>query len=179
MKIIVRCTVGALVFLFVGAALGSVAGAHSGGTDENGCHAGSQPYHCHNGGGGGSPSAPPSTIDTTPPPAPVDSTPPAPVETLPPTPGAGASTGVVDPVPTEVAGVSSSRAAAPAAAASSELAKTGASTWVLLGVAALLVLFGGRLTKIGYEHLNWIAGRPGSNIRFTVDSVRSRKRSRR
>lgn len=25
---------------------------HSGGTDKNGCHAGSQPYHCHNGGGG-------------------------------------------------------------------------------------------------------------------------------
>ncbi len=24
--------------------------AHSGGTDSNGCHAGSQPYHCHNGG---------------------------------------------------------------------------------------------------------------------------------
>ena len=23
--------------------------AHSGGTDANGCHAGSQPYHCHNG----------------------------------------------------------------------------------------------------------------------------------
>ncbi|WP_368059160.1 YHYH domain-containing protein [Marinobacter sp.] len=23
--------------------------AHSGGTDENGCHAGSEPYHCHNG----------------------------------------------------------------------------------------------------------------------------------
>ena len=27
--------------------------AHSGGTDKNGCHAGSQPYHCHGGGGGG------------------------------------------------------------------------------------------------------------------------------
>ncbi len=26
----------------------SIAGAHSGGTDANGCHAGSQPYHCHN-----------------------------------------------------------------------------------------------------------------------------------
>lgn len=25
----------------------SVAFAHSGGTDANGCHAGSQPYHCH------------------------------------------------------------------------------------------------------------------------------------
>ncbi|MDO0945334.1 MULTISPECIES: YHYH domain-containing protein [Chromohalobacter] len=24
-----------------------VAHAHSGGTDENGCHAGSKPYHCH------------------------------------------------------------------------------------------------------------------------------------
>lgn len=24
--------------------------AHSGGTDDNGCHAGSEPYHCHNGG---------------------------------------------------------------------------------------------------------------------------------
>ena len=29
---------------FNGAAL-----AHSGGTDSNGCHAGSQPFHCHNG----------------------------------------------------------------------------------------------------------------------------------
>ena len=26
----------------------SVVSAHSGGTDSNGCHAGSQPYHCHN-----------------------------------------------------------------------------------------------------------------------------------
>lgn len=26
--------------------------SHSGGTDENGCHSGSQPYHCHNGGSG-------------------------------------------------------------------------------------------------------------------------------
>ena len=25
----------------------SVGSAHSGGTDSNGCHAGSQPYHCH------------------------------------------------------------------------------------------------------------------------------------
>jgi len=24
--------------------------SHSGGTDRNGCHAGSEPYHCHNGG---------------------------------------------------------------------------------------------------------------------------------
>ncbi len=32
-----------LVALFpIGAAY-----AHSGGTDKNGCHAGSQPYHCH------------------------------------------------------------------------------------------------------------------------------------
>jgi hypothetical protein len=29
------------------------ANAHSGGLDKYGCHAGSQPYHCHNGGGGG------------------------------------------------------------------------------------------------------------------------------
>ena len=28
--------------------------AHSGGTDANGCHAGSQPYHCHNGSGSSS-----------------------------------------------------------------------------------------------------------------------------
>lgn len=26
--------------------------AHSGGTDANGCHAGSQPYHCHGSSGG-------------------------------------------------------------------------------------------------------------------------------
>ena len=28
--------------------------AHSGGLDRYGCHAGSQPYHCHRGGGGSS-----------------------------------------------------------------------------------------------------------------------------
>ena len=27
--------------------------AHSGGLDKNGCHAGSQPYHCHGGTSGG------------------------------------------------------------------------------------------------------------------------------
>ena len=50
-----------LVALLVGAvgvssvmAVAPSASAHSGGTDANGCHAGSQPYHCHNGGGGGS-----------------------------------------------------------------------------------------------------------------------------
>lgn len=32
--------------------LSSALYAHSGGTDANGCHAGSQPYHCHGGGGG-------------------------------------------------------------------------------------------------------------------------------
>lgn len=32
----------------------AVATAHSGGTDKYGCHAGSQPYHCHGGGSGGS-----------------------------------------------------------------------------------------------------------------------------
>jgi hypothetical protein len=26
----------------------SVSFAHSGGTDSNGCHAGTKPYHCHN-----------------------------------------------------------------------------------------------------------------------------------
>ena len=26
----------------------TVVSAHSGGTDSNGCHSGSQPYHCHN-----------------------------------------------------------------------------------------------------------------------------------
>ena len=31
--------------------LSSILYAHSGGTDSNGCHAGSQPYHCHGGGG--------------------------------------------------------------------------------------------------------------------------------
>jgi hypothetical protein len=36
----------ALTVLFVLAAAGS-AFAHSGGTNGAGCHAGSQPYHCH------------------------------------------------------------------------------------------------------------------------------------
>jgi len=34
-------------FLFVALIPSSVL-AHSGGTDSNGCHAGSEPYHCHN-----------------------------------------------------------------------------------------------------------------------------------
>jgi hypothetical protein len=35
--------------------------AHPGGTDANGCHAGSQPYHCH--GGGSAPVAPVAPLD--------------------------------------------------------------------------------------------------------------------
>ncbi len=37
--------------------------AHSGGTDANGCHSGSQPYHCHN---SGSTSLPDINHDTSP-----------------------------------------------------------------------------------------------------------------
>lgn len=44
---------GALSLLLMGMPR---AEAHSGGTDANGCHAGSQPYHCH--GGGSSPTRP-------------------------------------------------------------------------------------------------------------------------
>ncbi|WP_328187637.1 YHYH domain-containing protein [Marinobacter sp. OP 3.4] len=33
--------------LFASMMLIGVAHAHSGGTDKNGCHAGSKPYHCH------------------------------------------------------------------------------------------------------------------------------------
>ena len=45
------------MFLFRGASvilmtvIPAVGMGHSGGTDENGCHSGSQPYHCHNDGG--------------------------------------------------------------------------------------------------------------------------------
>lgn len=38
-------------FLALGA-LVQTADAHPGGLDRNGCHAGSQPYHCHRGGSG-------------------------------------------------------------------------------------------------------------------------------
>lgn len=44
--------VGAAVVISLGGA--TSASAHSGGLDGNGCHAGSQPYHCHGGGSGGS-----------------------------------------------------------------------------------------------------------------------------
>lgn len=36
--------------------------AHSGGTDSNGCHSGSQPYHCHGGGSGGGGEVDPALI---------------------------------------------------------------------------------------------------------------------
>ena len=35
---------GTLAVLTIGA---ETVEAHSGGTDQNGCHAGSKPYHCH------------------------------------------------------------------------------------------------------------------------------------
>lgn len=49
-KMLAAC--GVAVAICVGGA--TAASAHSGGLDGNGCHAGSQPYHCHNGGSGGS-----------------------------------------------------------------------------------------------------------------------------
>lgn len=36
-----------VAILFASMMIVGVANAHSGGTDENGCHAGSKPYHCH------------------------------------------------------------------------------------------------------------------------------------
>ncbi|MGH1439631.1 MAG: YHYH domain-containing protein [Cellvibrionaceae bacterium] len=33
--------------LFISLLTINLAHAHSGGTDKNGCHAGSKPYHCH------------------------------------------------------------------------------------------------------------------------------------
>ena len=41
-------------------ALTGTALAHPGGTNAAGCHAGTQPYHCHNGGTGGEPVRPPA-----------------------------------------------------------------------------------------------------------------------
>jgi hypothetical protein len=40
------------ITVFVTLAFPTVVQGHSGGTDQYGCHAGSQPYHCHNGGTG-------------------------------------------------------------------------------------------------------------------------------
>jgi hypothetical protein len=37
-----------LASFFLAALIPTQALSHSGGTDSNGCHAGSQPYHCHN-----------------------------------------------------------------------------------------------------------------------------------
>ncbi|RRQ24521.1 YHYH domain-containing protein [Guyparkeria sp. SCN-R1] len=36
-----------VAFLFASMMIAGVAHAHSGGTDANGCHGGSKPYHCH------------------------------------------------------------------------------------------------------------------------------------
>ncbi|HSX95717.1 MAG TPA: YHYH domain-containing protein [Hydrogenophaga sp.] len=36
-----------IALLLLALAAVSFAHAHSGGTDKNGCHAGSKPYHCH------------------------------------------------------------------------------------------------------------------------------------
>lgn len=42
-----------VVTLFTACSTVGEATAHSGGLDSNGCHAGSQPYHCHRGSSGG------------------------------------------------------------------------------------------------------------------------------
>ena len=39
-----------VAFLCVSFLTTNISYAHSGGTDSDGCHAGSQPYHCHGGG---------------------------------------------------------------------------------------------------------------------------------
>ena len=39
--------IAAILFLVAGSLTAGDAYAHSGGLDGNGCHAGSQPYHCH------------------------------------------------------------------------------------------------------------------------------------
>ena len=54
----VSCLVSSVLIIFQG---GLVVLAHSGGTDVNGCHAGSQPYHCHSSSGGSSTAAPTTT----------------------------------------------------------------------------------------------------------------------
>ncbi|MFM5267866.1 YHYH domain-containing protein [Aeromonas caviae] len=36
-----------IALLFSSLLIVGVAHAHSGGTDSNGCHAGTKPYHCH------------------------------------------------------------------------------------------------------------------------------------
>jgi len=36
-----------VALFFVALMAASFVQAHSGGTDKNGCHAGSKPYHCH------------------------------------------------------------------------------------------------------------------------------------
>ncbi|WP_139707448.1 YHYH domain-containing protein [Aeromonas allosaccharophila] len=36
-----------IALFFVTLIATSIAQAHSGGTDANGCHAGTKPYHCH------------------------------------------------------------------------------------------------------------------------------------
>ena len=52
-RTMVRGAVWAFLILGLLVSLASPGFSHSGGTDENGCHAGSQPYHCHGGGSGG------------------------------------------------------------------------------------------------------------------------------
>ncbi len=59
MRTVVKWTRKVTLLCFISSSLtilqnNFVASAHSGGTDANGCHAGSQPYHCHSSSGGSS-----------------------------------------------------------------------------------------------------------------------------
>jgi hypothetical protein len=153
----------------------SSAGAHSGGTDANGCHAGSRPYHCHNGGtpspNGGvpTPSAgvpdPTTTMAPTAPPVVSDST-----ATMAPAP---APAGAAAPAAAaEVQGITQEQAAT-----QDQLAQTGVSWWTpMFGAVALLLLLAGfSMSRAGYEFLPWQSSRR-PEVRFTVERVRRRRR---
>ena len=58
------------------------------------------------------------------------------------------------------------------------LASTGVSllTPFLLVAALLLVVMGRRLVDVGHEHLRWVPGRRRSEVRYTVERDRRRRR---
>lgn len=63
-----------------------------------------------------------------------------------------------------------------AQAPTDELAHTGSWTWVLVAIAGILLVAGRRLMSSGYEHLAWVQGRPRSEVRYTIERSRRRRR---
>lgn len=155
-----RGAVGAAAVLCVSIALAlsaSAVGAHSGGTDEFGCHGGSVPRHCHNGDDDGGSGVPATTaVPVTPQPVPA-----------PPSTAASTTTSVPAPAP-EVAGITTGQQPSAAPQATAELARTGTSEWVMAGVAAALISLGLGLIGTGEYATRMVTARPGGGFTLTL-----------